>query len=78
MKWPFAAYWVSAVVGIFSNLSKPSWLAYLLLPFLFSCASYRNGMQSYYNTVDSHQYDMAFSQLKKNKLLKKNRNKLLF
>ncbi len=54
------------------------WVAYLLLPFLLSCASYRNGMESYYATVDSEQYDKAYTQLKKNKLLKKDRNKLLF
>ena len=54
------------------------WVAYLLLPFLLSCATYRNGMQSYYATVDSEQYGKAFTQLKKNRLLKKDRNKLLF
>lgn len=59
-------------------LSAARWVACLLLPFLLSCAAYRNGMQSYYATVDSEQYDKAFTQLRKNRLLKKDRNKLLF
>lgn len=57
---------------------KRAWAAWLLLPFLFSCATYNKSMSDYYANVKGHNYDKALRSLEKNKLIQKNRNALLY
>jgi hypothetical protein len=57
---------------------KRAWTAWLLVPFLFSCATYNKSMSDYYANVKEHNYDKALRSLEKNKLIKKNRNALLY
>lgn len=51
---------------------------WMLVPLLISCTTYRMGMQSYYDDLDTHHYDKALQRLEKNKKIKKDRNKLLY
>ena len=60
------------------NLFKRAWTAWLLMPFLFSCSSYNQSMMSYYANVKAHNYDKALHSIEKNKLIKKDRNALLY
>jgi hypothetical protein len=57
---------------------KRAWAAWLLVPFLFSCATYNKSMNDYYANVKEHNYDKALRSLEKNRLIKKNRNALLY
>ncbi len=57
---------------------KRAWTAWLLVPFLFSCATYNRSMSDYYANLKEHNYDNALHSLEKNKLIKKNRNALLY
>ncbi|MFZ1528870.1 MAG: hypothetical protein WAT19_08970 [Ferruginibacter sp.] len=56
------------------------WLYILLLctPLLFSCATYNMSMQSYYDEVNARDYDKALKTLESKKILKRNRNRLLY
>ena len=54
------------------------WAALFLLPLLVSCATYRNSLQRYHESLNRQQYEQASRQLDKNRLLKKERNKLLY
>ena len=60
------------------NIFKRAWTAWLLVPFLFSCSSYNKSMMSYYANVKAHNYDKALHSIEKNKLIKKDRNALLY
>ena len=53
-------------------------LPILLVPFLFSCATYNNSMNGYYEYVRNHDYAKAVHSIEHNKLIKKNRNALLY
>jgi hypothetical protein len=59
------------------TLNKAS-LIILLMPFFFSCRTYRNAVNVYYNHLQAGQYSEASQDLNKIKLLKKNRNRLLY
>lgn len=58
---------------------KPQFFIYVLLALLLgSCASYNAAMDSYYGDVKAKQYDAAQKKLDKNKLLKQQRNRLMY
>ncbi len=50
----------------------------MLVPFLYSCASYNKSMGSYYDNLRAKDYEKATQSLEQNKLLKKDRNALLY
>jgi uncharacterized protein len=50
----------------------------MLMPVLYSCASYNKSMGSYYDNLRVHNYEKAKLSLEQNKQLKKQRNALLF
>jgi uncharacterized protein len=50
----------------------------LLMPFLFSCATYNKSMDSYYSNLQEQNYDKAMHSLENNRLIKKDRNALLY
>jgi uncharacterized protein len=50
----------------------------ILVPLLYSCASYNRSMGSYYDNLRAHNYEKATQNLEQNKFLKKDRNALLF
>ncbi len=52
--------------------------AVLLVPVLFSCATYNKSMDSYYTHIREHNYEAAMRSIEKNKLIKKDRNALLY
>lgn len=59
--------------------SKQALIVGLWMPvFLCSCASYNNRVADYYNNIHNGQYSKAMYMLEKNKLLQKERNKLLY
>lgn len=58
--------------------TKRAWMAWLLMPVFFSCTTYNNAMESYYSSIQSHNYDKALQKLENNKLINKNRNQLLY
>lgn len=57
---------------------KRACLAGLLIPFLLSCATYRNKLSGYYNSVRHEQYARAGEQLERNRFLRQDRNRLLY
>jgi hypothetical protein len=57
---------------------KRAWAAWLLMPVLLSCASYNKSMDAYYANIKEHNYTKAMRSLEKNKLIKKDRNALLY
>jgi uncharacterized protein len=50
----------------------------LLMPLLFSCATYNNRIGTYYDQVVNNQYEKAYTSLDHNKLLTRKRNRLLY
>jgi uncharacterized protein len=60
------------------QIVKRPWAVWLLVPLLFSCATYNKSMNSYYANLKEHNYDKAQRSLEKNRLLKKDRNALLY
>ena len=60
------------------NIFKRAWAAWQLVPFHFSCATYNKSMDSYYANLKEHNYDKAQRSLEKNRLIKKDRNALLY
>ncbi len=50
----------------------------MLVPVLYSCASYNKSMVSYYDNLRAKDYEKATQSLEQNKLLKKDRNALLY
>ncbi|MBN8879458.1 MAG: hypothetical protein J0I32_18055 [Sphingobacteriales bacterium] len=62
---------------LFKNIK--SWaIALLPLVMLTSCATYNQQVQSYYSSLREGDYTKAAKELDKSKLLKKNRNRLLY
>jgi hypothetical protein len=57
---------------------KWAWMAWLLMPVFVSCTTYNKAMDSYYSSVQSHNYDKALQKLENNKIINKNRNQLLY
>ena len=53
-------------------------LPLLLAPVLFSCATYNKSMNGYYDHLRGHDYAKAMRSIEHNKLIKKNRNALLY
>ncbi|MEQ1554633.1 MAG: hypothetical protein ABL929_10665 [Ferruginibacter sp.] len=54
-------------------------LVYTMLMLVFnSCATYNKSMSSYYTNIQEHNYEQALHSLKNNKLIKKDRNALLY
>lgn len=62
---------------LFSILKRTS-VFFILVFFLFGCASYNQRITEYYNFVSSGDLEAAKKSLEKNKLLKKPRNQLLY
>jgi hypothetical protein len=60
------------------NMVKQAWVALLLMPVLFSCATYNSKMSGYYTSVRQADYAKASQQLAENGFLQQDRNKLLF
>ena len=60
------------------NSFKRAWTVWLFVPFVFGCSSYNKSMTSYYTNLKAHNYDKALRSLEKNRLLKKDRNALLY
>ncbi|MCP9752574.1 COG3014 family protein [Ferruginibacter sp. HRS2-29] len=57
---------------------KRAYLILLLPVFFFSCATYNKSMDAYYSNIRSQQYDKALKNLESNKLIKRDRNQLLY
>lgn len=57
---------------------RQAWIAWLLMPVLFSCATYHERAQSYYDGLRSQQYQQADRALDHNKLIQARRNRLLY
>ncbi len=60
------------------NILKRAWAAWLFVPFIFGCGSYNKSMTTYYADLKAHNYDKAQHSLEKNKVIKKDRNALLY
>lgn len=58
--------------------TKQALMVVLLMPFLYSCVSYNQRMATYYTQLESKQYDKAMRTLDKTKIIKRDRNKLLY
>lgn len=61
-----------------NSLNNRALIVFLLMPFLFSCSTYRNTMSSFYGNLQNKQFDKAINDINNNKLLKKERNQLLY
>ena len=57
---------------------KQAWIAWLLMPVFFSCASYHQQIQTYYDQLQNQHYQQAGRELERNKLVKAKRNRLLY
>lgn len=57
---------------------KQAWIAWLLMPVFFSCASYHQRIQSYYDQLQNGHYNQAQRELEHNRLVKAKRNRLLY
>ncbi len=57
---------------------KRAWMALLLMPVFISCATYNSSMNTYYASLQSHDYDKALKRLESNKFIGRSRNKLLY
>jgi uncharacterized protein len=51
---------------------------FMLVPVLFSCATYNKSMGDYYADLREHNYEKARRSIENNKLIKKDRNALLY
>jgi uncharacterized protein len=51
---------------------------FMLVPVLFSCATYHKSMNAYYADLREHNYEKAMRSIENNKLIKKDRNALLY
>jgi uncharacterized protein len=51
---------------------------FMLVPVLFSCATYNKSMGNYYADLREHNYEKAMRSIENNKLIKKDRNALLY
>lgn len=57
---------------------KQAWVAWLLMPVLFSCATYNTKLSGYYRNIRHADYRQAETELSKNGFLQNARNLLLF
>lgn len=57
---------------------KRAWVAWLLMPVLFSCATYSSKMAGYYQSINRADYRRADEILSNNSFLQAERNRLLF
>lgn len=57
---------------------KQAWIAWLLMPVFFSCATYHERAQPYYDGLRANNYAQAERLLDHNKLIQARRNRLLF
>jgi uncharacterized protein len=57
---------------------KRALVVLMLLPLLYSCATYNRSMGSYYADLQSRNYEKAMHSIENNKLIKKDRNALLY
>lgn len=57
---------------------RQAWIAWLLMPVLFSCATYHERAQPYYNDLQQYNYTQAEKLLDRNKLIQARRNRLLY
>jgi len=64
--------------ALMKNAVKQAWVAWLLVPVLFSCATYSNKMAGYYQSINRADYKRADEILSGNSFLQHERNKLLF
>ncbi|WP_246022654.1 COG3014 family protein [Filimonas effusa] len=58
--------------------NRQAWIAWLLMPVFFSCATYHERVQSYYDGLRANNYQQANRVLVRNKLIQARRNRLLF
>lgn len=58
--------------------NRQAWIAWLLMPVFFSCATYHERVQSYYDGLRANNYQQASRLLERNKLIQARRNRLLF
>lgn len=59
-------------------MKYPRFLLFSVVAFLSACSTYNQQIQAYYSSVSSGDYSSASKELDKNKLLKKERNTLLY
>ena len=57
---------------------KQTVFLWMLVPVLFSCATYNNSMSGYYNNLKTQNYSAAQRSIEHNTLIKKDRNALLY
>ena len=57
---------------------RQAWIVWLLMPVFFSCATYHERVQSYYDGLKANNYQQASRLLNRNKLIQARRNRLLF
>ncbi len=60
------------------SIFKQTVSLWMLVPVLFSCATYNNSMSGYYNNLKAQNYSAAQRSIEHNKLIKKGRNALLY
>ena len=60
------------------SIFKQTVLLCVSVPVLFSCATYNNSMSGYYNNLKAQNYSAAQRSIEHNKLIKKDRNALLY
>ncbi len=65
-------------MGIPINMFKRALAAFVLMPFLLSCASYNARISGYYDHMTSGNYTMADKALDNVRLLQKKRNRFLY
>lgn len=57
---------------------RQAWIAWLLMPVFFSCATYHERAQPYYDNLRQNNYLQAENMLDRNKLIQARRNRLLY
>lgn len=58
--------------------NRQAWIAWLLMPVFFSCATYHERSQPYYDGLRNYNYQQAEQSLDGNKLIQARRNRLLY
>lgn len=58
--------------------NRQAWIAWLLMPVFFSCATYHERSQPYYDGLRTYNYRQAAQSLNRNKLIQARRNRLLY
>ncbi len=68
----------AAQIFCMKHFLKQAWVAWLLMPVLFSCATYNHKMAAYYDQVRAARYKHADHMLERNGYLQQPRNSLLY